>query len=94
MTLKRRLTSLEGAATTPFTVFAEVPDNWSPEQVDEAIRAAAKAECIEGPFDTFPIVQRGRQGVHITGTGLIDDLLAYVAENNRPLGGTNEERQK
>lgn len=94
MTLKRRITSLEGAATTPFTVFAEVPDNWSPEQAEEAIRAATKAEGIEGHFDTFPIAQRGRQGVHITGTGSIDELLAYVAKHNRPLGGTHEEPQK
>lgn len=94
MTLKRRLTSLEGASAAPFTVFAEVPENWSSEQVEKAIRTAAKAEGIEGPFDTFPIVQRGRQGVQITGTGSIEELLAYVAENNRPLGGTQQETKK
>ena len=87
MTLKQRLTALEHGPTELLTVFANVPAKWSASEAAQAIKTEALAQGYQTPFLTFPMHQEGADGVAIVGSERMGDLIDYVAENGRRIGG-------
>ena len=89
MTLKRRITQLEGGPTEPMTVFATVPPHWSASKSAKAIEVEALAQGHKAPFFTFPMPQEGADRVAILGSERMGDLLDYVAQHGSHIGKEN-----
>jgi len=89
MTLKRRITKLEGGPTEPMTVFATVPIHWSASESAKAIEVEALAQGHKAPFFTFPVPQEGADRVAILGSERTGDLLDYVAQHGSHMGKEN-----
>ena len=89
MTLKRRITKLEGGPTEPMTVFATVPTHWSASESARAIEVEALAQGHKAPFFTFPMPQEGADRVAILGSERMGDLLDYVAQHGSHIGKEN-----